>query len=54
MREYRKKFAKFGVLADVLSRLAMSNIVDNGLMAYPFTRKLLRIFGRLLTSSKRE
>jgi len=54
MRKYRKKFARCGVLADVLSRLAVSNMVDKGLMAYSFTRKLLRRFGRLLTSSMGE
>ena len=51
MRKYRKKFARYGVLADFLSKLAVSNIVDNGLMAYSSTRMLLRRFGRLLTSS---
>jgi radical SAM superfamily enzyme YgiQ (UPF0313 family) len=54
MRKYRKKFARYGVLAGVLSRVVVSNIVDNGLMAYSFTRKLLRMFGRLLASSRGE
>lgn len=50
-REYRKKFARCGAFADVLSRWAVSDFVENRLLPYSFTRKLLRKFGRLLSRS---
>ena len=51
-REHMKKFERYGVLADVLSTLAVSDLVENRLMTYSFTRRLFRKFGRLLTRSK--